>query len=527
MTTICMAGNDVPSAQKELIASLATALQNQDGQFQLFETHISWVLVSGEIAYKFKKAVRFDFVDYSTLDARHLYCREELRLNRRLASQLYLDFVKITGTPRHPVIGGSGSPIEYAIRMRAFAQEALWEYRIGKGLVSGDEADALAIKLARFHQAVSVAPIQSSWGSSATLQKIAAANLDAVAGFMKNRQAERAIPELTEWITAEQKKLHGTFSKRKALGFIRECHGDLHIRNILTLNGQVEVFDCIEFNDSLRWIDVMNDIAFLCMDLKFHQRPDLAARIRNQYLALTGDHEGLAVLRYYEVQRALTRCKVAFLKAEQPGSEIKRAGFDEREAMAYLAYAIESINKERPAIMITHGYSGSGKSFFSARVVELVGAIQLRSDVERKRMAGIAPGTALYSTHFTRRTYQRLRALTRRVVEAGWPVIVDAAFLKMEQRRLFQNLAGDLGVPFFIFDIHASELTLRTRIVSREKEARDPSDAGLEVLARQVSESEPLTADETGHAIPVNLEFEPDASRVRNICGPVLKALAR
>lgn len=529
MTTVI----DVPSAQKQLIASLVTVLDKPGCRVRLFETHISWVLVAGEYAYKLKKAVRFDFLDFSSLDARRFYCEEELRLNRRLAPQLYLEVVGITGTVAHPVIGGAGVAIEYAVRLRAFEQEALWSYRIESDLVTPEEADALAMKIARFHHAARFAPSRCSWGSVATLQGIAAANLRAICGLARNAEQGRNLLDLTDWIMAQHRKLHGTFHQRKLRGFIRECHGDLHVRNILTQSGSVEVFDCIEFNESLRWIDVMNDIAFICMDLEFHARADLAARILNQYLEVTGDYEGVPVLRYYEVQRALTRCKVALLQAAQSGAGAQDARACKREGLKYLASAVKSIKRRRPAIMITHGYSGSGKSSFSRCLVGLTGAICLRSDLERKRIAGIdrssragvAPGSDLYGAHSTRMTYERLHILCRHLIESGWPVIIDAAFLKIEQRHLFEHLAADLRVPFFIFDIHAAESTIRSRLIMREKGDQDPSDAGIAVLARQLADSEPLSDEETRHVVAVDLESGLSNSRMRKICAPVLKLL--
>jgi aminoglycoside phosphotransferase family enzyme/predicted kinase len=508
----------VPDAQIELIRSLSAVLEEQGHQFQLFETHLSWVLVTGDFAYKVKKAVQFDFVDYSTLAARHLYCCEELRLNRRIAPQLYMDLVTISGAPHRPIVGGPGPAIEYAVRMRAFSQQSLWSRRVESGLVQGEEGNALALKIAGFHQAASIAPLESDWGSGATLRAVAIANFAALRAFIDDPGSARDVARLWDWLTDQHDKLRTTLEERKARGFIRECHGDLHLGNILTWDGEVTAFDCIEFNESLRWIDVMNDIAFLYMDLRFHKRRDLAMRVLNRYLAATGDYEGVAVLGYYEIQRAVTRCKVALLRIRGSGTEPT----DTREAMDYLAYAVDGISVRKAAIMITHGYSGSGKSFFSTRAMELTGAIQLRSDIERKRITRTAD---LYSAHSTRQTYQRLCDLAGRLVRSGWPVIVDAAFLKSEQRRQFEKLAGDLGVPFFIFDIRARESVIKRRIAAREKEGHDPSDAGVDVLARQLKDSEPLVADEIAHIIPVDLESEPETALICRICEPVLKVL--
>ncbi|MGZ3159003.1 MAG: AAA family ATPase, partial [Burkholderiaceae bacterium] len=294
----------------------------------------------------------------------------------------------------------------------------------------------------------------------------------------------------------------------------KECHGDLHSGNILTIDSHVEVFDCIEFNESLRWIDVMSDIAFICMDLHIQDRDDLAARLLNHYLELTGDYDGLAVLHYYTIQRALVRCKVGLMRACQLRSDAQDAASFEKQAARYLAFSNDGMNKAPTAIMITHGLSGSGKSTFCKCLVEVTGAIQIRSDVERKRMhglavtsrAGAAPDATLYSVAANQMTYDRLLQLTRQIVEAGMPVIVDAAFLKKEERSRFEKLANELSVPFHIFDVHASEATMKQRIAQRTQLNQDPSDAGIDVLARQLVWNEPLTANEMKDAIVIDTE---------------------
>lgn len=509
------------SDQAHIVNALAAALEKDGTPVQRFETHISWVLVAGKYAYKLKKAVHFDFVDFSTLDARHFFCREELRLNRRLAPDIYLDVVAITGSPDRPAIDGAGSVIEYAVRMHAFEQQALWSYRIPHRLLSSHEIDDFAAKIARFHQSAAPAPDNSAWGMPVVLQATADNNLDQIRDLVDGDDGKRRLAGLQAWDGAQRRTLNDAFLRRKALGFVRECHGDLHGGNILTIDGRAEAFDCIEFNDALRWIDVMNDIAFTCMDLRFQGRGDLAARFLNRYLEQTGDHEGLPVLRYYEIQRALVRCKVALLRERQLAGDA-RGG---RQGYAYLEYALSRIKPKPAALMITHGYSGSGKSTFAERVVELVGAVQLRSDVERKRMHGLAatarmaaaPGGGLYDRDTTRLTYERLLERARQVIEAGWPAIVDAAFLKAEQRLAFAELASESGVPFFIFDIRADVATMRSRIASRQKRGRDASDAGLEVLARQLASDDPLTDEEGRHVIPVDTENGLDQAAVRRL----------
>lgn len=528
-----MADQQLPGDQENLIRSLALALKQAAHSIRIFETHISWILIAGNDAYKFKKAVHFDFLDFSTLDARHFYCLEELRLNRRLAPEIYLDVVTITGSPTHPVIGGSSAPIEYAVKMRAFAQQALWSERIEKGCLSAREIDRLAQKLAQFHQSATIAPLESVWGSPDALRAVAEENLFLITGLVAGAGEKKATNDLMAWQNAQQQRLESTFEKRKSMGFIREGHGDLHSGNILTIDDRVTAFDCIEFNESLRWIDVMNDLAFICMDLQFHGLHGLAARLLNGYLEMTGDYEGMAVFRYYRAQRALVRCKVALLRARQLAAEGRAATLHAAQAAEYLAFAVQGIKPAASAIILMHGYAGSGKSTLSMHLVELVGAVRIRSDVERKRMHGIAVtsaaatpfGVGLYDRATTRATYEHLRMLTRSVAVSGIPVIVDAAFLKRWQRRLFEHLATELGVPFFIVETYASEATLRMRVAARAQLGHDPSDAGLEVLAHQLAHHEALSDNEKKQVIAIDSEAEWDPDMVRKACEPIMAVL--
>ncbi|HEY0847123.1 MAG TPA: AAA family ATPase [Noviherbaspirillum sp.] len=508
-----MVDQDAVARQRTLIAALAAALGPAT---QIFETHISWVLVAGDTAYKFKKAVRFDFLDFSTLQARRHYCDEELRLNGKLAPGIYQEVVAVTGTDQRPVVGG-GPAIEYAVKMRAFPQEALWSHRIEAGLLDLDDMDGLATTLARFHADTAAAPPDAPWCTPQALQAIADETLDDIDRLLDQESRRATAVALREWEYRQRAVLREAFLARRTQGRIRECHGDLHCGNILTIDHRVEAFDCIEFNDRLRWIDVMNDIAFACMDLRFRQRADLAASFLNRYLELSGDYEGLRVLRYYEVHRALIRCKVALLRRVQcePGSAAAQEAL--REALAYLDFADARATADAPAILLMHGFSGSGKSTVARKLVASFDAVRLRSDVERKRMHGIpasahdAAGSALYHADVTQQTYARLLALSRIVVESGGRVIADATFLRQSQRQPFMELARELGVPFAIVDVQASDATMRARILKRQHAGDDPSDAGLSVLEHQLREHDPLTQDELRHVVTVNTEHAPAA----------------
>jgi aminoglycoside phosphotransferase family enzyme/predicted kinase len=512
-------------AQKKLLDTLVESLQQQGAQVRLIETHISWILLTLDIAYKFKKALRLDFLDYSTPDARRLYCHEEVRLNRRLAPDIYLGVASITGTPQQPVIDGSGPALEHAVKMRAFEQQSLWEYRVTHTLITPQEIDLLAHKLAAFYRCAARAPSASAWGTPAVIAARSSADLAVIADLLPDFDDKRVAQALMEWQASQHVALGKAFMRRKALGWIRECHGDLHCGNIITCGERVDVFDGIEFSDALRWIDVMHDLAFVWMDLQCRGRADLAARMMNRYLQLSGDYRGLAVLRYYGVQRALVRCKVALLRSRQlGGAAAAQAAIEARSYLTFAARAMAPATAATTAaIIITHGFSGSGKSTLCGALVELLGAVQVRSDIERKRLHAIAPdqkaaagpGAGIYGMRASRACYLRIRRLARDIAIAGMPVIVDAAFLQRAQRIQLQQLAQELDVPFFIIDVHANLATLRARVVEREQRGNDVSDAGLGVLEHQLATHEPLGTDELPYVIKVDSERAMDSAQMR------------
>jgi uncharacterized protein len=461
------------------------------------ETHISRVLLTGRYAYKLKKPLALGFLDFSTLEARRAACEEELRLNRRTAPALYLEVVAITGTPEDPRIGGEGPPIEFAVRMAQFPQAALLDRVAARGALDHALIDRLAEALAQFHAAVAVADPRSEFGSPEQVLAPARQNFEQLA----DRLAEPGLTELRRWTEREHERLERRFARRKREGFVRECHGDLHLGNIVLLEGKPTLFDCIEFNAALRWIDLMNEVAFLVMDLMDHGLADLARRFLNAYLEATGDYAGLAVLPFYLVYRALVRAKIAAIRAHQPGLDVHGRTRAATETHGYLELAQRLSAPRRRALVITHGLSASGKSTAALELVEASGAVRIRSDVERKRMFGLEAnqnsgaglGTGIYAEDGTRRTYERLAALAREVLEAGFAVVVDAAFLRRAQRDVFAQLARELGVPFAIASCQVPVETLRSRIVARRGDA---SEATLAVLERQLSTQDPLGRDE-------------------------------
>jgi len=484
------------------------------------ETHISFVLLTGSHAYKIKKAVDFGFLDFTTLAARRFFCTEELRLNRRLAPELYLEVVQIGGGVDAPVVGDPGPALEYAVKMREFPQSALASGLLATGMLEPTDIDKLAAKVAAFHGSIAVAAPDGAFGAPDEILRLAQRNFEAFVPLPARSPERSELEELRAWTEREHARCQDALLRRRQQGFVRECHGDLHLNNIARIDFELVIFDGIEFNEAMRWIDVMSEIAFTVMDLEDRGRADLAHRFLNAYLERTGDHAGLAVLPFYLAYRALVRAKIAHLRAAQLGTGTA-ANAALAESRGYLRLARHYAEPRRPALIITCGLSGCGKTALSQALLETIGAVRVRSDVERKRLHGVAAtarseadiAQGLYSPAATEATYDRLRALARDILAAGSIAIVDATFLRQADRESFRMLARDLAVPFVILVFEAKEATLRERITRRRGEGVDASDADLAVLAHQIATREPLTTAERTYAVTYDAEAPLEAAR--------------
>ncbi|MBW3598511.1 MAG: AAA family ATPase [Planctomycetes bacterium] len=480
-------------------------------QVEVLQTHISWVLLAGDFAYKVKKPVNLPFVDFSTLEKRRFFCEEELRLNRRLAEELYLAVAPIAGPVESPRVGGAGEAIEYAVKMRRFPQDGLLSRLLEQGRLSGKHIDRLARQAADFHGRAAVADLDRPWGSAENVRQPIEENFEELlAATPDDSPLHSRLLDLQAWNREQLEKLGQTLEGRRQYGYIRECHGDMHLGNIVLLpkedGGEIVIFDGIEFNENFRWIDVQNDIAFPVMDLEERGRPDLARRLLNVYLEASGDYEGLAVLPLYLNYRALVRAKIDWIRGHQAGVAGRQRRRLEEEFARYLSLAEHYGRPPHPRLFLTCGVSGSGKSHFARRLAERVGAVQIRSDVERKRMFADSPPEKLYSKAATQQTYGRLADLTLRALGAGFSVVVDATFLSQRRRTQFRRLADRMNVSCILLDFRTSPETLQARIRARQQEGRDPSDANLQILARQLAAREPLTEEELRGAIILDTE---------------------
>lgn len=469
---------------------------------RLLETHISWVLLAGDFVYKIKKPVDFGFLDFSELAQRQLFCREELRLNRRLAPSLYLDVVGIGGSPRQPVFDAEPA-FEYAVKMQRFAEEDLLDHVLARGALTRQHMQRLAETLFEFHAGLPPAAADSGYGDAEAVALPARQNFQQLALLLDEPHAAR-LAGLRAASEQEFTACRALFEQRLRAGRVRECHGDLHLGNIVLLDGQPTPFDGIEFNPALRWIDVMNDIAFLLMDLQRRLRPDLAYAFLNAYLQAGGDYGGLGVLRFYLGYRAMVMAKVSAIRAAQLGGQdgLGQCGH-------YLDLAERFYRAPETGLLITHGLPGCGKTTVSQLVLERLGFIRIRSDVERKRLFGLQPQQAsqsaldggIYSPEATVKTYRHLLELAEVILRKGCSVIVDAAFLKQAERGQFLSLAARLGMPFAIVDVCVDETLQRRRISRRRNDASEADNTVLDLLKNA---SEPLTAEERSYAVELH-----------------------
>lgn len=486
---------------------------------ELIETHISWVILTGKFAYKIKKPVNFGFLDFSTLEKRRNCCEQELRLNRRLASAIYLDVVAIAGTEEKPVISTTEEGFEYAVKMLQFPQSAQLDHMLSSGDLKIEHMDAIARMVADFHQVIPVTDKQMIYGNATEVYAPVEENFSQIKQHLNTSLYEKDLKVLQSWTVSEFSKLESIFEQRKANGFIRECHGDMHLRNLVWLDDRPMAFDCIEFSPPLRWIDVMSEVAFFVMDLQDRKQDNLANRFLNSYLEITGDYAGLVILPFYLCYRALVRAKVNVLLLEQKSISEQERVQSKAEFVSYLELAKSYTQVSTPKLIITRGASASGKSTLSRQLVDAMGAIRIRSDVERKRLFNIdASESALeeinsgvYSARASQQTYQKLIELAEHVIKAGYSAIIDAAFLKYGQREPFEQLAKHLNAPYIILEATAADDVLRQRIMDRKN---DVSDADLAVLEHQLSNWQALHSNEFANTVSVQTDQALDLSNL-------------
>jgi uncharacterized protein len=473
---------------------------------QLIETHVSWVLLTGEFAYKIKRPVEHSFVDQRSLQRREFLCQEEVRLNRRFASELYIGVCPITVRAGEARVAGPGPIIEYAVKMRQFPRSDELDQLLEAGGIQPAEVELFGHGLAEIHRRLPVAPPPQQTDPP---DKFAAT-------VLHNLEECARVGETLGW-TAELGALQAPLEKllessaplraqRRAHGYVRECHGDLHARNIVRCGTRLVAFDCLEFDPALRWIDVADEIAFLLADLGTRGYPLHAQAFLAGYLSASGDYQACALQPVFQAHRALVRSMVTALSA----TEVRGGGDISAERIWYAAYvdgAHRAAAPRRATLVLMCGLSGSGKTWLAQRLAPKLAAVHVRSDVERKRLAGLAVtdrsgsalGAGLYSREASARVYDRLAECASDALRGGYTTLVDATFGRAEDRARFYDLARRLGARSCLVHCHAPRQVLGTRIVERQRRHDDPSEADLALLTWQEERFEapkPNEADE-------------------------------
>jgi uncharacterized protein len=516
----------VDAMNNEALPPLLTALLDPRryphavDRVELVETHGAWVLLAGEFAYKIKKPVRFPFMDFSSLALRRQACETEIRVNRRFqthdqpATQLYLGVLPLLGTTEAPLWGeatptDSAKAIEFAVQMRRFNEADRVDHLCESGALTPEHITSLARRMARFQARAAVVDGTQDWSHPAAAMRWPRENFKQLRAVLSEPADAVLVKKLSEWTEQCFVAIEPLLARRRQKGRVREGHGDLHLANMVLINGEVLPFDGIEFNEELRWIDVASDMAFAWMDLLNHRRPGLANALLSDWLDGSGDVSAPTVWAFFASYRAGVRAKIAAIRAGQLGGAgaSPEADASLAEARRYLALAQSIAHPPSPQLVITHGLSGSGKTWASSQWLqaETSGrAIRLRSDVERKRLHGVsalAPSgsglnAGLYTTQSHTDTYASLLSRARMLLNDGWTVLVDAAFLRRAEREAFAALAEGAGCPFHILAPEAPIEVLRARITARRAGGKDASEATLAVLEQQLKWLEPLAPQE-------------------------------
>lgn len=479
--------------------------------FQMLETHCSYVVLTGDYAYKIKKPVNFGFLDYSDLQKRKHFCEEEVKRNQAMAGSIYLQTIPIYGTSEQPAFTGENTPIEYAVQMRQFSQENLLSKIQDQGKLTTTIIDKLAENLAHFHKDAPLVPAELIIGTAEHAHQQTLDNFSQTLPLLTEQSDIQELQHLQADVEALYKKIKPIIDRRKQTGFVRQCHGDVHLNNIVMINNEPVIFDCIDFNDDFCWTDTMADLAFITMDLDEFGEHELSWRLLNQYLEISGDYDGLNVLAYFQSYRAMVRAKVAmFTLTYSDDKTLQEEQYKRYKGCVALAQKyLQPLDKR---LVITCGVSASGKSTLARQIQTDLDLIRITSDRERKRHAKIdleQDCTAdvlagIYHDSHTETTYQALANLTKTILEAGYPVLVDATFRENKYRHQFAKLANTQKVPFVILYCNAPESQLRQWLTERQSRENKVSEATQDVLSMQLEKFESPLDTASEHTIEIN-----------------------
>lgn len=505
------------------------AYQHAADDMTLHETHLSWVILAGAYAYKIRKPVNLGFVDFSTLEQRQVDCDNEVRLNRRLAPDVYLGVVQVTESNGAYQIGGDGRPVEPVVQMRRLPESGMLTALLARGEADQKLLARIARRLARFHASAATGEGVDQFGSLETIRANWAENFVQMDPFVGRTLPSYAQERIVSFVNVFMRDDADLFERRIAAGRIRDGHGDLHRASICVEDGRLQLFDCIEFAPRFRCADVAAEVAFLAMDLEHTGRADLAQAFIDAYMRASGDTELVQLLDFYCCYRAYVRGKVLSLRLDEPGLNRKDSARVTQEARAYFDLAWSHAGGiSRRTLLLVMGLPASGKTSLAAALAARLGLVHLSSDVVRKELAGLrsadrsrdAFGQGLYQQDMTQRTYAALADRARRWLRRDRSVVLDATYGRPEHRAAVQRVADRADARLVVLVCRAGDSVLKRRLVDREAAGSGASDARLELWPElraafvEPQELPAITISTTG-PLEKSLEHAIDSIRAR------------
>jgi aminoglycoside phosphotransferase family enzyme/predicted kinase len=476
-------------------------------RIELLQTQMSFVLLTDNYVYKVKKPVNLGFLDYTTLEKRRFFCQREVELNQRLCPEVYLGVVPIIQEGSNIIVEGKGEAIEYAVKMHRLPQQAMMDRLLAGDRVTPEMITRVAQKLAEFHKRAETNATISAFGEIKAIRKNTDENFTQTEKYIGNTISQEKYQRIKAYTDSFIKKNATLFQQRIAGGRIRDCHGDLHAAHVCFTDG-ICIYDCIEFNDRFRYSDVAAEVAFLAMDLDHYGRADLARRFVSAYIDKSQDSGLIKLLNFYKCYRAYVRGKVEGFKLDDPYIAPAEKRQILEVASSYFDLA-DAYIRSKPMLFITSGLVGTGKTFLAQALAKRLGLVVISSDVTRKKLAGI-PVTehrfeefdaGIYSPEFSKKTYGKMFTEAGDILNEGGSVIMDASFIRAEERLKAKKLAGESGADFFIVECRLDEKTIKQRLARRLEEG-STSDGRWEIYPSQKRAFEPVVeVPETNRAI--------------------------